>query len=51
MTHNRRAVDLHERAGFPSRAGAQSAFSSTAGFVDELYLATLLPGGHSADSA
>jgi RimJ/RimL family protein N-acetyltransferase len=51
MAHNRRAVDLYERSGFSVEGRRAQSLLIDGRFVDELYMATLLPGGHVADSA
>jgi RimJ/RimL family protein N-acetyltransferase len=51
MTHNRRAVDLYQRAGFRVEGRRSECLLVGGRFVDESSMAVLVPGEHPADSA
>ncbi len=51
MAHNRRAADLYKRMGFSVEGRRAECLLADGRFVDELYMAALLPGGHPADQA
>jgi RimJ/RimL family protein N-acetyltransferase len=51
MAHNRRAADLYRRMGFSVEGRRAQGLLVDGRFVDELYVAALLPGGHPADRA
>ena len=51
MAHNHRAADLYQRMGFSIEGRRTECLLVDGQFVDELYMATLLPGAHPADPA
>jgi len=51
MAHNRRAAELYQRMGFSVEGQRAECLLVDGRFVDELYMAVLLPGGHPADPA
>jgi RimJ/RimL family protein N-acetyltransferase len=46
MAHNRRAADLSQRMGFSAEGRRAQCLLVGGRYVDELYRAALLPGGH-----
>jgi RimJ/RimL family protein N-acetyltransferase len=51
MAHNRRAAALYQRMGFSIEGRRSECLLVDGRFVDELYMAALLPGGPPADPA
>jgi RimJ/RimL family protein N-acetyltransferase len=51
MAHNHRAADLYQRMGFSIEGRRTQCLLVDGQFVDELYMAALLPGAHPADPA
>jgi len=51
MAHNHRAADLYQRMGFSIEGRRTECLLVDGQFVDELYMAALLPGAHPADPA
>jgi RimJ/RimL family protein N-acetyltransferase len=51
MAHNHRAASLYQRMGFCIEGRRVECLLVDGRFVDELYMATLLPGEHPADPA
>jgi RimJ/RimL family protein N-acetyltransferase len=49
MAHNRRAAELYQRMGFSIEGRRSQCLFVDGRFIDELYLAVLLPGRHPAD--
>jgi GNAT superfamily N-acetyltransferase len=51
MAHNHRAADLYQRMGFSIEGRRTECLLVDGQFVDELYMAALLPRAHPADPA
>jgi hypothetical protein len=51
MTHDRRAIGLYGRTGFSVEGQRSECLLIGGRFVDELYMAAILPGEHPADPA